>query len=438
MGDETSEIRRDRGKRRELDERPLGLYVVSSPDADKVDRFFAAAASLAIGRGPGAGPRVAIDDRRLSRDHALVRRAEGRVGIEDQGSRNGTYVNGARVTSAELRPGDLLRLGETLLELCELDASAPPPLVEGELVTRAPALLHLVGRVDRAAAAGIPVLLCGESGTGKELLAQRLHRLSGRPGSFVALNCAAIPSTLVESLLFGHRRGAFTGATSDSAGFFLGADRGTLFLDEIGELATEVQAKLLRVLETGEVVRVGGADIERCDVRLCAATNADLDARVAAGSFRGDLYARLAGLVLRVPPLRERRRDVPLLARHLVRRAAPARRLVLRADFLEGLMLHAWPRNVRELRMAMERVAILCDGDVIDATALAIALADPPASEARDARAGVAPTRDELVTLLETHRGNVAQLAAALGKDTRQIYRWLKKLEIEVSEYRAR
>jgi transcriptional regulator with PAS, ATPase and Fis domain len=418
--------------------RTLGLYVIDTPDERTLDRFVAASPVLEIGREPGSGHRLAINDTRMSRTHTRLRAVKGRLTLEDCGSRNGTFLNGARlVEPTPVGPGDLVRLGETLLEVCELDPDAPPPLTTGPLLTRDPELLVTVAILDRAAPAALPVLLLGETGTGKEVLARRLHERSGRPGAFAAVNCAAIPADLVEAQLFGHRRGAFTGAIADTSGIFLRAHRGTLFLDEVGELPLEVQAKLLRVLETGEVPRLGADSVEPVQVRVVAATNADLEERIAKGTFRNDLFARLAGVARTLPPLRDRRRDVPLLARALLARAAPTRRLVLRAAFVEGLVLHAWPRNVRELKMAMERVAVLADDAPVGAEALELALPTAAASGPGGRRAG-GPSRDELVALLQQHRGNVAQVASVLGCHARQVYRWFQRHALDVNEYRQR
>jgi DNA-binding NtrC family response regulator len=234
------------------------------------------------------------------------------------------------------------------------------------IVGEDPALLEAARAMQRIAPTETTVLLLGESGTGKELFARAIHQLSGRAGKpFVALNCAAIPETLVENELFGHERGAFTGADSRRAGKFELAHGGTIFLDEIGELPAAVQSKLLRVLEERMVERLGGSAPFRADVRVIAATNRDLEQAAEAGEFRRDLYYRLATFPIRIPPLREREGDVERIAEHLLERfRRELRKPRLGADALAALRAHTWPGNVRELANVIERAAILNEGEL--------------------------------------------------------------------------
>src|SRR6267142_2785574 len=234
----------------------------------------------------GADVDVALDDPKLSRQHATITRAGVIVEILDQGSRNGTFVNGARVEAGMLRPGDIVRIGVKLLEVG--DAPARAPAGHPTLVGTAPAFVAALELADRIASSDLPVIILGETGTGKDMLAHHLHERSGRSGSFVAVNCAALPDELVESTLFGHKKGAFTGATSDSPGLFLEARGGTLFLDEIGELDLAHQAKLLRALDAHEILPVGGTRRVHTDARVIAAPNIELPARIADGAFRAD------------------------------------------------------------------------------------------------------------------------------------------------------
>jgi len=244
------------------------------------------------------------------------------------------------------------------------------------MVGEHPAMLAVGREMQRIAATDTTVLLLGESGTGKELFARAIHQLSARGNKpFVALNCAAIPETLVENELFGHERGAFTGANARKLGKFEMADGGTIFLDEIGELPLEVQGKLLRVLEQRTLERLGGTSSISVDVRVIAATNRELEVAAAAGEFRRDLYYRLAVFPIHIPALRERGDDVELLAHHFLerfRRELRKPRLALAADARAALRRHAWPGNVRELQNVMERAAILNDGE-IDAAELGLA-----------------------------------------------------------------
>ena len=235
-----------------------------------------------------------------------------------------------------------------------------------EIVGKSYAIRALTSQIEKVAVTPARVLVTGENGTGKELVARAIHRLSPRASKpFVEVNCAAIPSELIESELFGHMKGSFTGAVSDRTGKFEQADKGTLFLDEIGDMSTAAQAKVLRVLQDGEVTRIGGSKSYRVDVRVLAATNKTLEEEISAGRFREDLYYRLNVVPLHVPPLRDRREDIPLLAQHFVnllsqRDGAAARSLDSSA--METLQRYDWPGNVRELRNAIERVMILSAG----------------------------------------------------------------------------
>ncbi len=235
------------------------------------------------------------------------------------------------------------------------------------LIGSSPAMLDVFKTIGRVARSDVPVLVTGESGTGKELVARAIHGASARSaGPFVAVNAAAIPRELLESELFGHERGAFTGAVEARPGRFREASGGTLFLDEIGDMPIELQAKLLRVLQSGEVSAVGARRSERVDVRIVAATHRDLDAALAAGRFREDLLYRLRVVPIHVPPLRERREDVPRIVEHFLARYAEAlagRRSVISAAALERLTLHDWPGNVRELENAIKRALVLAAGD---------------------------------------------------------------------------
>ncbi|MSS73269.1 MAG: sigma-54-dependent Fis family transcriptional regulator [Candidatus Latescibacteria bacterium] len=239
---------------------------------------------------------------------------------------------------------------------------------EALLVGQSPAMLEVFKSIGRAAPTGAPVLLRGESGTGKEPVARALHRHSGRSGLFVAVNCSAVVETLAESELFGHERGAFTGAVERRRGRFELAAGGTLFLDEIGDAPASVQVKLLRALDRGEFERVGGRETLRFEIRIVAATNRDLEEMVQEGTFRADLYYRLSVVTISLPPLRERPEDLPLLVQHLIRRIA--RRVGRRIDgvspgAIQRLMEYTWPGNVRELENVLTRAAICTRGQVV-------------------------------------------------------------------------
>ncbi|HEU4730963.1 MAG TPA: sigma 54-interacting transcriptional regulator [Kofleriaceae bacterium] len=417
------------------------LTILHSPVRGLVSRRFDLGARLCIGRVERAGIDVAIDDAKLSRDHAMITRAGVIVEIRDQDSRNGTFVNGTRVSAGMLQPGDIVRVGDTLLELG--DAPARDSCGEPTLLGTAPAFLAAVELADRVASSDLPVILLGETGTGKDLLAQHIHERSGRRGPMIAVNCAALADDLIESTLFGHRKGAFTGATSDSLGLFLEAQGGTLFLDEIGELGFAHQAKLLRALDAREIIPVGGTRCVHTDARVIAATNIELAARVADGGFRADLYARLAGAVIRMPPLRARRGDILGLAGRFLAQSTPAVERRLSGQAAERLLLHPWPRNIRELVSAMRRLALQLGDRAevrradVDAVLEAPLVATSEASRqlATDGVPGM-PTREELTTQLAALHGNIIRLATCYGKDAKQIYRWLKRYQLDPRDYR--
>jgi len=300
----------------------------------------------------------------------------------------------------------------------------------GQIIGESPALLEQVERVPLFAKSGATVLISGESGTGKEVFARALHYLSARSGGpFVPVNCGALPEHLVESEIFGHKRGAFTGALADQAGLIQQAGAGTLFLDEIDALTRTAQVKLLRFLQDGEYRAVGGQELARADIRIIAATNADLDRLVSEGSFREDLFYRLNVLGLRLPPLRERRGDIVLLADHILQRQAAPKKLSLEA--LKRLFVHSWPGNVRELENVLTRAIVLCLGDTIQCRDLNLP-ADGNAGETDSfqktkARVVRRFEHDFLATVLRAHQGNITRAAHAAHKNRRAFWELLRK-----------
>ncbi|HNI60742.1 MAG TPA: sigma 54-interacting transcriptional regulator [Pseudomonadota bacterium] len=296
-----------------------------------------------------------LHDSYVSQHHALLTASEDRVLVQDCGSRNGTFVNGVRLQKGELLDGGVLRLGETELWL----ARKPQPHSMG-LVGVSPQMLAVRKQIARVAPSSLPVLILGESGTGKELVAKAIHEASQRNGPLVPINCGALPRELIESELFGHERGAFTGADRKHLGCFAEAAGGTLFLDEVGELPIELQPRLLRALETQKIRPVGSTREVSVDVRIVAATHRNLPQAVADGRFRADLYYRLAGLVIDLPPLRERPTDIPLLVLHFLTEVAVQHPgLHIDDDQIQAIMQAPWLGNVRELRMALLRAAHL-------------------------------------------------------------------------------
>jgi DNA-binding NtrC family response regulator len=296
------------------------------------------------------------------------------------------------------------------------------------LVGSSPAMRKLRASLDRLASRDITILIRGESGTGKELVARALHEHSERRGKFVALNCGAIPEQLIDSELFGHAKGAFTGATSDRAGVFVDADGGTLFLDEIGDMPLAVQARLLRVLQEGEVRPVGSNTVRNVDVRVIAATHVDLTTAVEKGQFRQDLYYRLAITELTVPPLRERLDDLPLLAAHLLRKHGGKRLPSLSPEMLEVMTRYSWPGNVRELENALQRAIALHHGDVLEPESLPEQIQASRARSSPSLQLPAIPDGEELLPLTEAKR------RAATAYEKQYLVRVMEKAKGSVSE----
>jgi transcriptional regulator with GAF, ATPase, and Fis domain len=383
-----------------------------------------AAGEVTIGRDPAC--EVAIDHDKVSRRHARIRLG-ARWTLDDLGSRNGTRARGADLvagTPAELVAGEPFSVGPfTAMVVPRAVSAMRTALGASHVDIDDPALDRPSPTVVAVARSPISLILTGETGSGKEVLAAALHRLSGRSGRFVAVNCAALSPHLVESELFGHEKGAFTGAVG-KPGLLEAAAGGTILLDEIGELALELQAKLLRAIEAREVIRVGGTAPIAIDARFLAATHKDLVAAVAGGTFRRDLYYRLAGLTLRVPPLRERRHQVVPLATKFAR-AATGRDGALGPAAVARLTAHDWPGNARELKSVVERAALLAGDGPIGAEHVLIDAAAAPAPAASApvvATAGaddLAPAeraeRDRIVAALEACTWNQTRAAKQLG-----------------------
>ncbi|HZH02157.1 MAG TPA: sigma 54-interacting transcriptional regulator [Myxococcaceae bacterium] len=324
---------------------------------------------LTVGQDPGND--VRLDDRFVSGKHLRVTRKGGGFRVLDLGSTNGTFLGPIRIHDAEVPPGTALRVGEVEL----VPEPSGPARAEGAfegILGRDPAVRQLAELIERVAPSSAAVAVLGESGTGKELVARALHARGARAsGPFIPVNCAAISKELIESELFGHEKGAFTGALNARKGAFEEAEGGTLFLDEIGELPSELQPKLLRVLESGEIKRVGASRPVQVDVRVVAATHRDLQAMIKEGTFREDLYYRLCVVPLHLPPLRSRRGDVVTLAEHFLKAFTPRGQSVrFTPAALERLQSHLWPGNVRELRNVVHRGLLLRRGPMIDASDL--------------------------------------------------------------------
>jgi transcriptional regulator of acetoin/glycerol metabolism len=400
---------------------------------------------LVVGRGPARGlSTIARDQLRLdladaatSASHARLVRVKREWTVVDENSKNGTLVNGRRVASSDLGPEDLIEVGNTFFVLRQGAVDLGPERPQAErrsLRTFNGALAQSFQLLGKVARSKVPVLILGETGTGKELAARATHELSGRTGPFIAVNCGAIPDTLVESELFGARKGAFSEAHTDRIGTVVAADKGTLLLDEIAELPESSQAALLRVLQDGEVMALGATRPVRVDVRIVAATHQNLAERVAAKRFRNDLYARLRGHVMTLPPLRTRREDLGLLIADLLPRAAGARAasIVFQRAAARALLSYPWPHNIRELEHVLSRAAALLDGNEIRLAHLPDELAAPRGARRPDDTGEV-----KLVQLLRESDGNLSHVARTLGTSRSQVQRLVQRYGIDMSAYRS-
>jgi DNA-binding NtrC family response regulator len=375
---------------------------------------------LTLGSGRAAALR--IEDAAVSSLHCRLRVLDSGIAVEDLASKNGLYVGGARVGAAVLaESGAAFVVGRSAVSVrmieCDEDEKPSEPL-PGVIGTSAP-MLRVARLVRRHAKSRVPILLQGESGTGKDMVARAVHELGRRNGPYVPLNMAAVPESLADAELFGHRRGAFTGAVSSRVGAFEQAHEGTLFLDEIAELPLSIQVKLLRVVEDGMVRAVGAVQALRVDVRVVSASWAPLDERVLEGRFRADLYHRLATVVVELPPLRQRRSDIAQLSHSLLRRMrADVGERALSSAALSRLVEQSWPGNVRELGAVLYRAAASADHEIAarhidEASRQAAPHARRPAQDAH--------------ALLEQCSGNVSRAARAAGVPRSTFRAWLAK-----------
>jgi transcriptional regulator with GAF, ATPase, and Fis domain len=379
----------------------------------------------------------------VSSAHARIGLQDGAWHVEDVGSKNGTQVNGTTVGTARLVDGDCLQIGQTLLILRTSLATPADTQTDvtgrGEFPAFATLLPQLAADLDRLASIApskVPILLLGETGTGKELLARAAHELSRRPGSFVPVNCGGLPPSLAESILFGHRRGAFSGAAADQPGLFRTAHRGTLLLDEVGDITPGLQAAVLRALQDGEVLALGDTKPAHVDARIVAATHRDLTALAAEGCFREDLLARLSGFTFTPPPLRQRREDIGLMLGYFLRSGADgASDTTLTAEAGTCLLRSEWPRNVRQLEKAIERARALAAGGCIELQHLPEDVRSGDGSRRRASPEGA--TRDRLVELLGKSRGNVSAVATTMRTSRSQVHRWIQRYSVDIRKFRS-
>jgi hypothetical protein len=415
--------------------------------------------SVSLGRGPsrvttrsadGKSLDVRVPGRWISSNHVVLRSAGGEWIAEDVGSRNGTFVNGERITSHVLRDGDVLEAGRVYFKVRGAPASDGPivrdldvafskqPFGMDTLLPELEAGHVALARIARSGT--VPVLLLGPTGSGKEVLAREVHTQSQRRGPFIAVNCGALPTALVESLLFGHVKGAFSGAARDEIGFVRSAEGGTLFLDEIGDLPPASQAALLRALQEHEVIPIGATRAVKVDVRIVAATHRPLEGLAGEEGFRSDLLARLRGYTHRLPPLCDRVADLGVILSDVLAQVAGERasRLTMTPDAARALLRYAWPLNIRELHQAMGSAVALAAEDVIDLPHLPAEILAPPPSTPGEAGGASRDDalRDQLIALLHENRGNVTAVARAMGKAPAQIHRWMRRLSIDPDSFR--
>jgi DNA-binding NtrC family response regulator len=435
------------------------IEIVSGPDAGLVRDIEAHTIRIGARRGND----VQLTDSKVSGLHCEIRLDDRGYRLRDLDSTNGTYVSGLRVNDVYIAAGAQIALGSTRLKFDPLGESIEIELADtdrfGSMIGRSVKMRELFARLEKLARTDTTVLITGETGAGKELVAEALHDHSPRnqsKGPFVVLDCGSIPPNLIESELFGHERGAFTGATNSYAGAFERAHGGTVFLDEIGELPLGMQPKLLRVLERKEVRRVGGSKTIEVDVRIVAATNRDLGVEVNRGRFREDLYYRLAVARVHVPPLRERKDDLPLLIEHILSTTPGGETASIAQETIDLMMKHDWPGNVRELRNVIERAVLLAEAPDSEDSLRRAPAPSPKAEQSitvtpsqtatstdaqmtvpvdvtipfKNAKQNVISEfeRRYISRLLAQHDGNISAAARAAGIDRMSIHKMLHRL----------
>jgi transcriptional regulator with GAF, ATPase, and Fis domain len=469
-----------------------GLVLLYAPGFERLQPAYPLRSHESLmGREPPAD--ILIPQPAVSRSHARLNFDGQEWFLTDLGARNGTLVNGTFIDQCAITAGDEIRVGDAFFKFIERDCDGYLSYrIDGAVFDSAPAtpsgvvggyqMASIATALERIAKSPISVVILGESGTGKEVFARQVHTWSARAGAFCALNCAAIPPTLLESELFGYRRGAFSGADRDHVGLVRAADQGTLFLDEVGDMPLEAQAKLLRVLQTKEVLPLGATTPEQVDVRIVCATHRDLSAMQTQGKFRGDLFARLNEYAVTLPPLRARKEDVYALCVEFLRQhKRPDLRLSV--PYMTGLLHYDFPYNVRELEALIKRGIALAEGGALGAAHLSAEIhakmraygrregmsseepstfrpsklpsQRPPspswtpqpvefepesytASAALPrAMASYVPSEQELRGLLAATGGNVAAVGRHFGKERMQVHRWMRKYNIDPNEYRT-
>jgi DNA-binding NtrC family response regulator len=427
--------------------RKCRLVVSSGPDAGK--ELVSDKERLRVG-AHSSNDLILSEDRTASRHHFEVQYTERGYLLIDLNSTNGTWLDGRRIERAYLSQGSQMRAGQSVVTFSPIDEEVTvEPDRDGELcgmVGQSVKMRQIFGLIRKIAPMDVSVIIQGETGTGKELVARAIHELSGRrSGPMVVLDCGAIPPNLIESELFGHEKGAFTGAVASRPGAFERAHGGTIFLDELGELRMDLQPKLLRVLENREVRRVGGNEVQDVDVRVIAATNRDLVKEIEAGNFREDLFFRLSVITIQLPPLRQRREDIP----HIIRKALAEPEVVQRhgrkrlsAAAMNTLQAYAWPGNIRELMNVVSHVLTFSDGEEIDVSHLPARVMGQvkeqplPFNEHlsfKDAKEQLLENfeREYLGQVLRRCDGNISRAARESGLHRKSIERLVKKYALD-------
>ncbi len=427
--------------------RKCRLAVTAGPDLGK--EFTSDKERMRVG-AHSSNDLVLVEDRTASRHHFEVQYTDRGYLVVDLNSTNGTMLDGRRIERAYLSQGSQIRAGQTTISFDPTDEEVTvEPDREGELcgmVGQSVKMRQIFGLIKKIAPMDVSVIIQGETGTGKELVARAIHELSERKsGPMVVLDCGAIPPNLIESELFGHEKGSFTGAIASRPGAFERANGGTIFFDELGELRTDLQPKLLRVLENREVRRVGGNEVQEVDLRVIAATNRDLVKEVQSGNFREDLYFRLSVINIQLPPLRGRREDIPhiikkelndpdVVARHGRKHVSP--------PAMNVLMQYAWPGNIRELMNVISHVLTFSDGEVIDMQHLPARLLGQPQEQPlpfnehlsfKDAKEQLLENfeREYIGQVLERCDGNISRAARESGLHRKSIERLVKKYSLD-------
>ncbi len=412
------------------------------------------ALSVRIGAGPGSD--LMLDDATVSSVHAEIHATPRGFKLRDLGSTNGTSVNGVRVVEVYLDHGAVISVGEVLCEFQLSKEKVAQPISQTTemygAVGASPSMRAIFSRIERVAKTDATVMVHGETGTGKEVVAWALYEASKRKGApFVVMDCGAVTHSLIESELFGHEKGAFTGAHQRRIGAFERAHGGTLFLDELGELSLELQPKLLRALERREIQRVGGDRAVPVDVRIIAATNRDLRSMVARGEFREDLYYRLAVVTLEIAPLRERKEDIAALVDHFLA-GMKLDRTALPDGAIDRFMEHNWPGNARELKNAVERAVVLGETKFLASSGVSVAPAAAPNAPVSSGASGsftvnvvdaykdqkarvVADFEERYVRqLMKEHDGNVSGAARVAGIDRMSLHKILARYGLDARE----